>query len=627
MAYDAHANLAYATIAAAPAPALSGTSLTVAAGKGALFPAAPFNVTIYPFGSAPLASNAEIARVTAVVGDTFTIVRAQEGTTAKPIAAGWQIANTASKLVFTTIENSIIQFISAGTTKAGASEVVFSNANGVTFGVNGQSITASVAGGGGAAISAGANSQNTGTIVFSNSNNVTFGLDGAGVLTASVPNTAAQSVQPVAFSAQGGSSLFSTLNFRNANGISFSNSGGSVEASYTVPSTAGLISAINFSAGAQSADLKSITFADGGGVSFGLNAGTLTASVAAVPGQSTQPVAASASNGSFLFSTLGFSNANNVTFGTSAGSIITASVGAGAQSTQPVAASASNGSFLFSTLGFSNANNVTFGTSAGSIITASIDTPSGVGAPLQFYEPRQAGINSMSSLMSSTVYLDPLILPAAISFTDHRLLCNFSPDGRSTNPGSSGAMTQGLFFAIYSRSVTDSGATNYSNSSNLVSFYSKAATYTAGWSGSSSSVSMSFGWQTDSTGGSDSYSISSLTAQLTNITRMSGNKAWIFPGGTSLSAGDYWFAHSQSGSNAGHTIASIALRFVAMHLTVGALNSWGSNIGVGSDASMIALPLWGIFSTSATGFPSSLCSTISNWRQNSLSYRYVAFNG
>ena len=141
--YDAHSNLGYSTIVAAPFPALTGTNLTVQSGQGALFPATPFNCTVWPAGVQPLASNAEIVTVTAVVGDTFTITRAQEGTSNQPIAVGFQIANTTSVKVFTDIENSIIQFVSAGTTKAGASEVVFGDANGISFGANGQTITAS----------------------------------------------------------------------------------------------------------------------------------------------------------------------------------------------------------------------------------------------------------------------------------------------------------------------------------------------------------------------------------------------------------------------------------------------------------------------------------------------------
>jgi hypothetical protein len=94
---DAHKNFAYSIVATAPVPAASGTSLVVAAGEGALFPAAPFNCTVWPSGVNPTATNAEIVRVTGKVGDTFTIERAQEDTTAKNIVVGWQIANTVTK--------------------------------------------------------------------------------------------------------------------------------------------------------------------------------------------------------------------------------------------------------------------------------------------------------------------------------------------------------------------------------------------------------------------------------------------------------------------------------------------------------------------------------------------------
>lgn len=104
MPFDSHSNFGYSVVVSAPAPADSGTSLTVDAGQGALFPAAPFNCSVWPASVQPLASNAEIVRVTAVVGDTLTIVRAQEGTAAVAIAAGFQIANTTSVKVFTDIE-------------------------------------------------------------------------------------------------------------------------------------------------------------------------------------------------------------------------------------------------------------------------------------------------------------------------------------------------------------------------------------------------------------------------------------------------------------------------------------------------------------------------------------------
>ena len=91
---DALKNFAYSLVATPPSPATSGTSLVVTAGQGALFPAAPFDATIWPAGVQPLSTNAEIVRVTAVSTDTFTITRAQYGTTAQSITAGYQIAQT-----------------------------------------------------------------------------------------------------------------------------------------------------------------------------------------------------------------------------------------------------------------------------------------------------------------------------------------------------------------------------------------------------------------------------------------------------------------------------------------------------------------------------------------------------
>lgn len=104
MAFDVHANFAYSAVAVAPSPATSGLSLTVATGYGAIFPSVPFNVTLWPAGTVATPTNAEIVRVTAKADDVFTIVRAQEGTTAKAIAAGYQCANTVTVKSLTDIE-------------------------------------------------------------------------------------------------------------------------------------------------------------------------------------------------------------------------------------------------------------------------------------------------------------------------------------------------------------------------------------------------------------------------------------------------------------------------------------------------------------------------------------------
>jgi hypothetical protein len=104
MPFDAHANFAYSTVAVAPSPAASGTSLSVALGDGTLFPTPPFNVTVCPADEFPLTTNAEILRVTAIVGDAFTITREQEDTSARTIVVGDQIFNSITDKVITDLE-------------------------------------------------------------------------------------------------------------------------------------------------------------------------------------------------------------------------------------------------------------------------------------------------------------------------------------------------------------------------------------------------------------------------------------------------------------------------------------------------------------------------------------------
>ena len=91
---DQHLNFAYSLVATAPSPASSGTSLVVTAGQGVLFPVPPFQATIWATGAAAISTNAEIVTVTNLVTDTLTIVRAQEGSTARTVVVGDQIAAT-----------------------------------------------------------------------------------------------------------------------------------------------------------------------------------------------------------------------------------------------------------------------------------------------------------------------------------------------------------------------------------------------------------------------------------------------------------------------------------------------------------------------------------------------------
>ena len=100
--------------------------------------------------------------------------------------------------------------------------------------------------------------------------------------------------------------------FSNSNNVSFGLNGSTMTASYNSTQFAGTATSFGGTNVSGSLTLNS------GGLSLSLSG------LAALTSQSNQ--AASASNGSFTFQTVGFSNANGVTFGTSAGSIVSASV-------------------------------------------------------------------------------------------------------------------------------------------------------------------------------------------------------------------------------------------------------------------------------------------------------------
>lgn len=102
-----HKNFAYSTIATAPSPATSGTEIVVQLGQGGLFPTPPFSATIWPTGVQPISTNAEIILVTSVISDTFTIQRQQQGTSARSIIVGDQIAATITALTLNNAEETV----------------------------------------------------------------------------------------------------------------------------------------------------------------------------------------------------------------------------------------------------------------------------------------------------------------------------------------------------------------------------------------------------------------------------------------------------------------------------------------------------------------------------------------
>jgi glycerophosphoryl diester phosphodiesterase len=83
-------NFAHGLVSVPPSPATSGLTLTVETGQGERFEAGM--ASLWPYGESPTPDNAEIVEIESVAADVLTLAgRAQEGTTARTVAGGWNI--------------------------------------------------------------------------------------------------------------------------------------------------------------------------------------------------------------------------------------------------------------------------------------------------------------------------------------------------------------------------------------------------------------------------------------------------------------------------------------------------------------------------------------------------------
>lgn len=196
-------------------------------------------------------------------------------------------------------------------------------------------------------------------------------------LTATTPDDPAYEIRPSHWNSAHSVALVGSEAigaFSNAGNVSFAvATNGYITASANVTAAA---SPVNVTAGTTSGNLQTIAFSNSNGVSFGLNGSTITASHNGITSQSVQTQASGNIARTGYTSTTQAGSTVGVTHDTQGISaawppFITTYA---AQTAQPVAASAANGSYAFSTLSFSNANGVSFATSAGSAIVGSVAT-------------------------------------------------------------------------------------------------------------------------------------------------------------------------------------------------------------------------------------------------------------
>lgn len=246
-----------------------------------------------------------------------------------------------------------------GTLYAVTDESLIERSNAVTWDLYGAS--GSGGGGSGPALSAGTQLASTGTVVFSDSNGVTFGMAGSTRVTASIDRSVSLYAVGNTTQSSTGTAPASSIQFRGAGIASVGVTGGSVVVS--VPAGG---ASMNFSAGTTSNDLAAVVFSNSNGVSFGLNGSTITGSVAT----SLTNLRISAGTTSNLLSAVTFSNANGVSFGLNA-STITATV----KTDYLTTAMASNrgSDFVAATAAFAGTN--ASGTIASNGISVSVAAP------------------------------------------------------------------------------------------------------------------------------------------------------------------------------------------------------------------------------------------------------------
>lgn len=241
------------------------------------------------------------------------------------------------------------------------------------------------AGDGGNGIAGGTSTAaSTGTVVFSNSNGISFGLNGLtmtashnGLTTGMASDAGSNFMQ----SGERGNYFYTSNNTFLTTAAQSNHSHGAIQfnltnltASYTsasngltVDMSAGAGGAgdggnIIAAAGSTAASTGTIVFSNANGVSFGLNGGTMTASVAAAGGAQTGISGVIAGSQTQTVGTMEFVNSNGITFGMSNSSQITASYTVPTQTQQPMAYSGANGSTTANTLVFANSNGVSFST-------------------------------------------------------------------------------------------------------------------------------------------------------------------------------------------------------------------------------------------------------------------------
>src|SRR3972149_4297003 len=500
---------------------------------------------------------------------------------------------------------------SAGTTSNNLSAITFSNANGVSFGMNGSVMTGSIAAAGGAqtgisGLIAGTQTLTSGTMSFGNSNGISFGIgSGASVtqITATVQTNYLTSQSNQALSAANGSFTFQTATFSNANGISFGTSAGSaITASHNAITSQSNQQMTMFATGntTQSTtgtnNASSLIFRGEGIASVGVSNGSI---VVSVPTGAPSPVNFSAGTTSGNLASVIFSNSNGVSFGLNGATITGSHNGLST-------AALSDHSHGNPTLALTNLTGTTASASNGFTLSLSAADPGGgVGATLSSWANNSNFTTAQTAFPSqSTFGVFPMLIPNNLSADYMQFLHSVSFPSTSFastgNTSYSYQQAQTHRFVLYSRGT---GASSMSLQS--VTSTSAGVTISIRCSqNATNNISVTHGLSFPVSSGtgsfSTSYAATNSTMQIssTHLTALTGFKLFAIPFAQSFSAGGCWMAYNISTTQTTQQTANMSnVRMLASQIIVPSLNSTVGSFGQANNATIQLMMGIGSFTT------------------------------
>ena len=496
----------------------------------------------------------------------------------------------------------------AVTLNVSGSEVIgaFNNAGGVTFGLetNG-SITASAPAGVPSPVnfSAGTTSNNLASVVFGNSNGVSFGLNGStvtgshnGLTTAMASNRGSDFVQATA--AFAGTNASGTI---ASNGISVSIGNYLTTA---MLSNAVTMSNIKVSAGTLSANRSDMTFGNSNGISFGLETnGVITGIVATnYQSQGAYLTTAALSNHSHGNPTLALTNLSGTTASASNGftlSLSAAAPGAGGG----IAAAAGTQTQTSGTVLFNNANGITFGMRNSSVITASHNGLTTAAASDHSHGNPTLALTNLSGTTASASNGFTLSLSAAAAGGGAAPVVsawkNLDHGMVTTHPGlaitNASLSKRPFFFPIHLPFAI--------NGLSTIDFMASRVLGT--------SLNMTYGFALYSLANATSMNlISSVTHSIscTTSAQFSGVRNYWFTGlgAMSLTPGHYVGALYFSGSNNSTAVANLGLMGGQSITALAGSVFPGANSTGATNATQNMFPFWGVYSNTTAAFPAGV---------------------